>query len=339
MQSFYCGNRSLILKAKKFIFIAGLLIIFFFSAKSNMAHLRLRNAVYGFSPVDYIQITTNSELAVNRFPSGVEQLKNSILFYFYELANKIGITPECSQRFIIIISILIFSLSLLYFSYTVFPRAPDEVHFLIVLLALATDLLNHDLARFGLVSSLSLGQMYGFAGTFSLLAITMTYRSKWHVAWFFVGLAYLFHPATAIYTALTCGAVLLIDFQKITEKKFWCGLILGVGIVLLWSVFILSPSLSQPIVMSSKDWINWSRFGNVHWYPFSLSVFKEEHFRRITPLMSLFILGLTSLRYSTTISVKIKEKLFVSFVSLSIMTTLGLLASSYLLLPSIISRH
>lgn len=335
MKDFYFKNNHIFSNIKKLFFVIGLLVLFLFSYRGNVAHLRLRNAVYGFSPVDYIEIKTNPELAIRRFPNGVEQLKNSYLFFFYEQANKIGISTEEFQHFVIALSILLFIISLLYFSYTILPRAPSEVHFLIILFALTTDLLNHDLARFGLVTSLSLGQMYGFATSFFLLATTAAFKSKWHITWPLIGLIYLFHPATALYTAFTCSAVLLIDLGAVTERKFWYGWFFGIGIAFLWSVFVLKPTLSGSI-MSSKDWINWSRFGNAHWYPFSLSVFKEEHFRRITPFLSLFIIGLTSLRYSSFISKEIRKKLLVSFVSLSIMTILGLLASVYILSPSII---
>ena len=331
-----CENITKDFEARKMLCIAGLLLVVFFSAKSNLAYLNLRNAVGGFSPVDYIQVATNPEVAGRRFPNGVEQLNNSLVFHIYETAYKLGVSPDLCQRIIIITSVIFFAFSLLFFSYSILPGSPAIVHFLTVLFGLSTDVLNHDLARFGAASILSFGQMYGFANAFALIAISFAVKSQWIKCWPIIGIVFTFHPATAIYASVVCCSMLLIKIRQIVSKKFWIGWSIGVSIALFWMIAVILPSLNNFPRMSSETWINWSRFGNFHWFPFSMSVFKEEHFRRITPLLSLIILASTRLRMKTNISDETKKKLTISLISLVVLTILGLLASLFPIAPGII---
>lgn len=321
---------------KKLLFLSGLLIVIVFSAKSNLAYLTLRNAVGGFSPVDYIQIISNPEISETRFPNGVENLTNSLIFHVYEAASKIGINPEDCQRIVIVVSVIFFAFSLLFFSYTLLPRSPILVHFLTVLFGLATDVLNHDLSRFETVNSLSLGQMYGYATACALIAIAFAFKSQWIKCWPMIGVTFTLHPAIAVYTTVVCSAITITNIHQLANKKFWTGWILGVLIAFFWMFFVISPSMSGYPLMSSEIWVNWSRFANYHWYPFSLPVFKQEHFRRITPLLSLMILAFTRLRMISEVSWETKKIWIASLISLVLLTVLGLFATLYSNNPNII---
>ncbi len=324
------------LKLQRLAFFLGMLVLLLVSAKSNLAYLTLRNAVGGFSPVDYVQITSNPQAFENRFPNGVEELGNSLVFRFYELAHKVGLDPELVQRMIIVLTVFLFAFSLYFFSRSLLPSAPNIVHFLTVLFGMGTDVLNHDLARFSDFAGLPFGQMYGFSATGALLAIGYAFREKWTKCWMLVGFIFLFHPSIAIYTFFACGAVALSKPRVILTKNFWRGAFTGLAIALIWAVIIIFPSLTDFPVMSTEDWINWSRFGNVHWYPFSLQVFQQEHFRRITPLLSIILLAFLSLRGDREITKEGQIKWIFAFVSLLILTMSGLLASLYIANPTII---
>lgn len=329
------------LKLQRLAFFLGMLVLLLVSAKSNLAYLTLRNAVGGFSPVDYVQITSNPQAFENRFPNGVEVLGNSLVFHIYELAYHVRLDPELVQRMIIVLTVFLFAFSLYFFSRSLLPSAPRVVHFLTVLFGLGTHVLNHDLARFSDFAGLPFGQMYGFAAVGALLAIGWAFRESWAKCWMLVGVVFIFHPSMAIYTFFACGAVAFAKPRVILTKSFWRGSFTGLAIALIWAVLIILPSLRDFPVMSTEDWINWSRFGNFHWYPFSLQVFQQEHFRRITPLLSIILLAFLRLRDDGEITKEGKIKWIFAFSSLLILTISGLLASLYVSSPTVmkISLH
>lgn len=324
------------MKLQRLAFFLGMLVLLLVSVRSNLAYVALRNAVGGFSPVDYVQITAAPQAFENRFPNGVEDLGNSLVFHIYKLAYQLGLDPEPVQKMIIVLTVFLFVFAFYFFTSSLLPSAPQVVHFLAILFALGTDVMNHNLARFGSFASLSLGQMYGFAASAALLAIGCAFRQMWTKCWTLVGIVFIFHPSIAIYTFFACGAVALAKPRVMLTKSFWRGSIIGMAIALIWVALIILPSLRNFPVMSTEDWINWSRFGNSHWYPFSLRVFSQEHFRRITPLLAIILLAFLRLRSEREITKEGKIKWIFAFASLFILTVSGLLASLYIASPTVI---
>lgn len=329
-------ERFTFIETERFFPLLGMFLLFGFSMKNNLAHLTLRNAVGGFSPVDYIQIITKSEEFVRHFPSGIENLRTSLIFRLYEAAYSFGIEPEAFQRFVIVFSVAFFAFSLLYLSKSLFSKALMGVYFLIILLGLGTDLLNHDLARVEITACLAFGQMYGIADSFSIFAIAFALRGLWAACWTAIGLTFLFHPSIALYAGLICGTLSLIELRPLRKRSYWLGVGIGSSLVLGWFLITLVPALSDFPSMSTTNWIDWARFGNAHWFPFSLQVFKQEHFRRITPLLALLILALSDLREDSAIDTVKKSKWIVFIITIMTMTVIGLMSSLYVRMPVVI---
>lgn len=313
---------------EKILICLGLILLLGFSIWSNLSNLTLRNAVGGFSPIEYVERITYPENYTNNFENGVLALKSSVHFSFYEAAYNAGVKPEYFQMFAIVLSVILFATVLWYFSATILPNASPYIHLLTVTFGLGTDVLNHNLARFGSFAGLHNGQMYAPAAILSVFALICAFRNKWIGCFVAIGLAFCFHATVGIMVGLICGAMLLAVPEQLKRLATWSGGILGLLIAGSWYFFIIHPSIGGYEVMDTETWVNWARFGNFHWFPFSLNVFGSEHGRRITPLLAIFILALTRL-IDSPLSDKSKHMWFAATVCIIIMTFIGLLASLY----------
>lgn len=310
----------------RLIFLAFLLLVAV-SAWSSNSNLTLRNAVGGFTPLEDVYRTTAPENWTDNFENGVTALKTSLLFHGYETAyEKLDIDPEHFQRLVIILSTILFASVLWLFSKTIFPAASNQVHLLCVMFGLATDVLNHNLARFASFAVLHTGQMYAPAAILAVLGFTCAFRKFWIFCFSSIGLAFCFHPTIGLMSGAVCCAMLLSEPGQLKFQNTWIGGLIGLLIAGAWYGSVIYPSLSGYEVMEFETWLNWARFGNFHWFPFSLDVFGSEHARRITPLLAIFILALTKLM-SPNIPAPIKRMWYAATLSILIITIIGLLAS------------
>jgi hypothetical protein len=321
---------------RDYIFIGlGLMLLVAFSTWNNLNNLTLRNAVGGFTPLEYVDRVTYPENYANNFENGVLTLNTSLLFHFYEAAYKANISPERFQRFVIVLSVILFAGVLWYFSSVILPNAPPLVHLLTVMFGLATDVLNHDLARFGNFAELHMGQMYAPAAICAVFAITCAFRRSWVGCFIAIGLAFCFHPIMGILGGLICGAMLLTALDQLKEANTWIGGIAGFLMAGAWYVFVIQPSLTSYEVMDTGAWVAWARFGSFHWFPFSLEVFGSEHARRVSPLLAIFILALTRL-VEPPFPSTCRRMWYAAVLCAVVLTCLGLLASLHPISPTII---
>lgn len=321
---------------KDYIFVGlGLMLLVAFSTWNNLNNLTLRNAVGGFTPLEYVDRVTFPENYANNFENGVLSLNTSLLFHFYEAASRANINPERFQRVVIALSVVLFAAVLWYFSSVILPNTPPRIHLLTVMFGLATNVLNHDLARFGSFAGLHMGQMYSPAAICAVFAIACAFRRAWVGCFIAVGLAFCFHPIMGILGGLICGAMLLTALDQLKRKNTWIAGIVGLLIAGTWYLLVIQPSLTGYDVIGTDAWVAWARFGNFHWFPFSLEVFGSEHVRRITPLLAIFILALTRL-VEPPLSPTFRRMWYAAALCVVVLTCSGLLASLHPISPTII---
>nr|WP_320017309.1 hypothetical protein [uncultured Desulfobacter sp.] len=323
------------IRREQIIIYLGIAILLGFSIWNNLDDLTLRNAVGGFSPIDYINRISYPESFVNNFENGVNNFNSSLIFHFYEAASKAGIEPEDFQRAVIFLSVSGFAAVLWFFSATILPNTSSYIHLLTVTFGLATDVLNHDLARWGSFAGLSSGQMYSPAVIFSVFALANSFRKKWIGCFFSVGIAFCFHATIGMIVGLICVAILLAVPKQLKMISTWSAGIIGLLVTGSWYLFIIHPSLGGYELMDTEIWVNWARFGNFHWFPFSLNVFGSEHGRKITPILAMLILSLTRL-IDAPVSEQTKHMWYAAVVCTVIMTCIGLLTSLYSTHPTLI---
>lgn len=313
----------------------GMMFLVTFSIWNNLNDLTLRNAVGGFTPLEYVDRVTTPDDYENNFENGVLALETSLIFHLYEAADKTNINLERFQRVVIVLSVVLFAYVLWYFSKIILPNAPPQVHLLTVMFGLATDVLNHNLARFGSFAVLYTGQMYAPAAICSVFAIACAFRRSWIGCFLTSGLAFCFHPVMGVLVGLLCGTMILTSLDQLKRSNTWIGGITGFLIVGAWYLLIIHPTLAGYEVVDTDVWVAWARFGNSHWFPFSLEVFGSEHARRVTPLLAIFILALTRLVKPSFFRTS-RRMWYAAVLCILVLTCIGLLASLNPTSPTII---
>ena len=315
------------------IFVCFFLLLSF-SIYSNLSHLTLRNAVGGFSPVDYVNRLVEPGNYINNFENGISILKTSLMFQLYEIANSIGIEPELFQRFAIVGGVIFFALSLWLFTKSLVPKKSWYLPYLTILFGLATGVLNHNLARFGSFAGLHYGQMYTPAAICAIFAFVFAFQGATIFCAIIIGVTFCFHPVVGILSGIICAFMILSLPGELKNKSTWIGCGIALFIVLFWyGTFIHSATDVEQL--SFKTWIDWVRFGNCHWFPFSLEVFGDEHAKRITPMFAILLLSLARMKYEP-LPDRIRRLWYTALIATLFLTCIGLGVSLYPLSPMLV---
>ena len=286
--------------SREYYFKLALIILIFSACLIFIRNVELTNAWNGWSPVGFTWGMEDNGLRDQRdfyhFVFKRDHLLNSIANWIYPFTyNYFSIEPPITQIAFIITTTFLYSFNIVFFLKTFVKGNLFLVSAIFaVALALFTNVIDCDFARFG-QANLSLAQAYGVAIPLQLLALSMTFRKKPVWAGLTLGLLIFVHISLGIMTAVVIGAMMLSCLDKWKKPSVFAGLTILVFCSVIWANYISSEvSGSTSNVMDLKEWVEWERMMNYHYFPFDIGIFTNLHYLSISPFLSLLLLALSS---------------------------------------------
>jgi hypothetical protein len=261
---FYHNNEVLLLILCS-IGIASLLAFF------QCANLDLKVALRGFSPIHYVHLKSIPENFIHNFPSGIEQYDKSLFMWIYPFIFKfLSIEPLLSMKIMIYLEYLGVFLGSLFFSKELFGRNSLKVGFICGLIYCSAMFTYMNISGYGIIFE---GQFYNFVEILRILGIILFLREYYMLAGGVFSFSFTLHPVMTLISLFFCLGVFLSRPNIIKKKEFIFFLFIMTFVCGLWSYFIFSPQLGSQTVMSFKDWYQFSKLGNYHFYPFEMGLF------------------------------------------------------------------
>ena len=315
-------------------FIKLVLIILIFSACLIFTrNVELTNAWNGWSPVGFTWALEDNHLRDQRdfyhFVFKRDHLLNSIANWIYPFNyNYFSIEPPITQIAFIVATTFFYSFTIIYFLNT-FVKGPC---FLVsatfaVALALFTNVINCNLARFG-QANLSLGQSYGVAIPLQLAALTMTLRKRLLWAWIALGFLNFVHISIGFITAFVVVAMALSCSGQWKRPGAIAGLTILSICSVAWALYLSQIFDSTSNVMNLKEWIDWERMMNYHYFPFDTGIFTTIHYQGISPFLNLLLVAFSS-NILSKLSVTALRMWLVGIIVSVLIALCGLIISIY----------
>jgi hypothetical protein len=276
-----------------------LTIIIFSACLIFTRNVELTNAWNGWSPVGFTWALEDNHLRdqrdFNHFVFKREHLLNSLANWVYPYAyNYFSVDPLLTQIAFIVATTLFYSFTIFYFTKT-FITSPNFFVSCIFAIALAlfTNAINCNLASFG-QANLSLGQAYGVAIPLQLLALSMAMRKRLLWAGITLGFMMFVHISIGLMTALVIAAMVLSCSGEWKRPSALAGLAVLSICSVTWALYISRVFDSTSSVMNLKEWVDWEKMMNYHFFPFDTGVFTTIHDQGISPFLSLLLVAFSS---------------------------------------------
>lgn len=290
----------------------------------------LVNAWVGKAPPGYVWAWNDAEtfLKLDFLQDLNLHIGNSLAMRIYPLAYVLlGVEPELTQYVFIFVTALLYAAALWLLTSTLIPRVSHVVLWLVVGVALLTEAVNGDLARFG-QANLSLGQAYGVAIPLQVIALALVMRGRLLLSGTVLGLLACVHLTLGAITTAIAAATLWWKPMVWRNWHFWTAGGIVVACALAWAFGVVGVGSSSYPRMNTDAWVLWLRFLNFHWFPFDIGVFTAEHSSRLTPLLALATLAWCC--PATEMTTPAVRRCWISGLIASIfITIIGLITSLY----------
>lgn len=296
-------------------------------------HLDERAAVSGFSPEQAAVVTNNPDWFTRDFPSGIQETLNSIVFWVYVAADKLGISVTATWAVMIWLEIIVFAGAAYYATRRIFPDEDWRLPTIVTALFVSSPLLQPDLGQFAYPFY---GWMYGFAHACFLVSAAELLRRNVARAGVATVVAFIIHPITGLFAAIFGGALLAVRMLRDPAGQWRGGVAFGVVVAAafaLWTALLSTRSTITGGAVDPADFVAFTRALNYHWYPSFLGLFWESHPNHLMPLLA-------SLALVTWAFHALPEHrdpgIFAGLLALAMVCLIGVLVAEFSTLPTLI---
>jgi hypothetical protein len=249
-------------------------------------HLDERAAISGFSPEQAAIVTNNPSWFVRDFPSGIQETLNSVVFWVYVFADRLGLSLSGTWAFMTWLEIIVFAGAAFYATRRLFPKEAWPLPTIVSALFVSSPLLSPDLGRFAYPYY---GWMYGFAHACFLVCAADILRRNLPRAALAAIAAFMIHPITGLFAAAFACVVLGARLLGTPSGDWKRAGIFAVTVASAFAAWVLLLSTNSTITggaVDPVDFVTFTRAQNYHWYPSFLGVFWELHPNHLMPLLA-----------------------------------------------------
>jgi hypothetical protein len=209
--------------------------------------------------------------------------------HIYLLSYKyLNIFPEKLLPIIIGIEIAIMSMAIFILCRTILPQFSTNVVFLVILLVIASDARDMNIARFR--QPFFVGQYYNVADALRIFAIAMALKGRPILCTFLLSGSYLSHPTMGIMGMIFILAMQIIRTREIFRLKFLLGMIMFVFIAGAWTFWMYDLRSVSGGGIPDQTWFELTRLGSFHWYPVEFGLFTTAHHKGFIQFLSFSLL-------------------------------------------------
>ncbi|WP_323594889.1 hypothetical protein [Aliarcobacter butzleri] len=291
--------------------------------------LDLKDTLYGFSPHEWL-ITKNLDINKLGYSSGLEIYFSSFFMYiyifFFDVLHIDGLMAEKIVIFIEIFSKIIsayFIVEVLFKDEQTLKK--DLIFFTFSLFCISGYTFYADLSRFG--EHYFAGLFYNIADSTRLISIALFLNRKFLLSSIFLSISLLTHPLYALIGGIFIFSIIIFYFKNFTKKdyiKIFSGALI---FVLILTCIYFNIQTNEYLRISEKIpsevFINWSLFGNYHWYPIEFGLFGIYHYENFLGFITISLLFLYSL-YSKSQLNLIDKQVFIGWLSMIFLTIVGI---------------
>lgn len=293
----------------------------------NLIDLERTNAWQGFSPLHFVYEHAEPNSFAQDFDNGISHLEKSAFMRTYLALNQIGVPPEVAQPlWICFFTIaLVLAFAVLLRALCLRPSVATTV--LTAVMVLNTSILDGDLTRFGF-ANLYIGQMYAPAAVLMVLALAWVIRQRWIWAGAALGLLTWVHVSLGVMTGVVSFAMILAIRPPWLDRRLLAGAGLCGGLAVSWVFGVVGFGGGDRALIDADTWIAWARFGNYHWFTWDLGVMTQEHARRLTPLLAVLLLALSTVARDEG-ELRVREPWLAGVGAASLLVCVGLWGAAY----------
>lgn len=261
--------------------------------------IELTNVWNGWSTVGFTwaldDVTFRDVRDFSYFVSPKEHLLNSLANWVYPLSYKyLAFEPSSIQLIFIAVTTAVYSIAIVSISSELVSRTFFLASALLaVSLALCTSSVDGDFARFG-QANLALAQAYGVAIPLQLFAIVLTLRKRIFIVGIVLSILVCVHISIGCMTAIVTAGMLLTCGRDWKAKSVIASIILVTTTIFFWSKLVIGFNGNSVAIMNLKEWVEWEKMMNYHFFPLDMKLFTVRHFESLTPMLGLALLAFSN---------------------------------------------
>jgi hypothetical protein len=314
-------------------FLSIVCIVFYYNSKD----INLKIAYGGYGPQDYVAQKLHPEYFKANWPNGILNYNHSLpMRAYYYLAKYCRISPSTTVYPYMFIQTLLFLLSVVFLTQTLFKN--KFVTFISVIVISISNLAGLNLSRFGAGygSLLSFPLFYGYSNAFRFFALGFFLKNKYILCFIFLALSIYCHVNMGLFAlAFICGYFLFRP-RLFRDKNLVIGMLIFLVLVVPHIFLILSNSNAITSGGIPVDqWVKSTRIFSFHWYPITMKLFTKNAHREFFPFLMLCFFFFVALRYQDIKNEK-TLKIIVGSIACLIMSLAGVGFSDIYPIPFLI---
>ncbi|HBB35136.1 MAG TPA: hypothetical protein DDZ80_22900 [Cyanobacteria bacterium UBA8803] len=282
----------------------------------------------------YVYKQFNPHNFIQDFPSGIEVYAKSAIMQVYPLAYAVlGIPPETLLPIFIGFEYVILSLAILTLTRTIKPNAPTIVSILVIVLIIASDAREMNLARFG--QNTFWGLYYIFADALRLFVIALILQRRSILSALLLVGSFTCHITMGLMGGVFILGGLLSKPREILKPSILAAGGLFLVLATIWMFAVTDPSDITGGSFPNYIWFELSKFGSFHWYPVDYGLFTSRHEERFIPFISFLILFTFYITRTSSIS-DADRKIIGGILAMLILVVIGVIFSVVTISPTVI---
>ena len=283
-------------------------------------------AYRGYSPVGWVYAHEHPAEFTKNLPNGTEGYDRSAVMWVYLLAYRIfGIEAEHLVYGVIALEIIGLAWCYVRMTQTLINNAPLSLAVVIAMLAIASSVRNVSLSRFG--TPFFEGQFYMFAEIARNMAVLAALRGRWLKCAAWLSLAMTSHVILGAIGSVFVAAIATVRWRHGERQDILrAAALLLVGSV-VWIACFHQPATLFVDPVADDVWYAWTRFFNVHWYPWLTGVFMAGHDRWLLPFTTLLAAGALTWLHPMTRPLRWAREIAVAMAALTVLVVFAIVVS------------